>query len=212
MKKICGVYKLTNKLNEKIYIGQSQNIKQRWKDEFNYHRAPKILQLAIDKYGSKNFSKEVLIECSLENIDMYEIVYIRLYCSWKKEYGYNRCYGGKTNRGFKYENGKYKPPMKGKTHTEETKKIMSQKHTGKNNSMYGVHKFGIEAPNYGNHHTDEVKNQISKTMTSIAIERARNPKYIEKLRNASLGRHWWTNGTNNSFQKKCPPGWWAGRV
>lgn len=63
MRTICGIYRITNKINGKSYIGQSVNIKNRWyvhkatKDDYPIHRA-------IRKYGKNNFSWEILEECS----------------------------------------------------------------------------------------------------------------------------------------------------
>ena len=34
--KICGIYKITNLINGKVYIGQSTNIERRWKDHKSY--------------------------------------------------------------------------------------------------------------------------------------------------------------------------------
>lgn len=57
----CGIYKITNLTNNKVYIGQSKNIEERWsnhrKDSFNIkdveYNSP--LHRAIRKYGLSNF-------------------------------------------------------------------------------------------------------------------------------------------------------------
>lgn len=92
---ICGIYKITNKINGKSYIGQSINIKNRWqvhastKDDYPIHRA-------IQKYGKKNFEWEILEECAPECLDERERYYIALYntCLSKGGYGYNITNGG----------------------------------------------------------------------------------------------------------------------
>ena len=92
---ICGIYKITNKINGKSYIGQSINIKNRWqvhastKDDCPIHRA-------IQKYGKKNFEWEILEKCLPENLDEKERYYINLYntCSSKGWHGYNITDGG----------------------------------------------------------------------------------------------------------------------
>ena len=67
--KICGVYKITNIVNGKIYIGSSKDILNRWYqhernlDEGNHGNAH--LQNAWDKYGGKNsFTFEIIEECN----------------------------------------------------------------------------------------------------------------------------------------------------
>lgn len=61
---ICGVYLVTNKINGKIYIGQSVDIERRW-NQHRYGKGNIILANAIKKYGIDNFSFEILeqIEC-----------------------------------------------------------------------------------------------------------------------------------------------------
>lgn len=52
---MIGIYKITNKINGKCYIGQSKNIEERWR----HHRTSKLkypLYLAFQKYGLENFS------------------------------------------------------------------------------------------------------------------------------------------------------------
>jgi group I intron endonuclease len=162
---MIGVYLLTNLVNGKVYVGQSINIEGRWKDHFHYHRAPKCLQAAIDKYGADNFKKEVLQECLRDELDEYEIFYIAKYRSSEKEIGYNRCPGGSTNRGFKWDMEKYHPPMTGKRHSEETKEKMRRSHkdqSGEKSYWYG--KSGPGVTNYGNHHTEETKERIRRSM------------------------------------------------
>lgn len=65
--KICGVYKITNLVNGKIYVGSSKDIESRWKqhrDKLNKgtHDNPH-LQRAWGKYGEDNFKFEVIEEC-----------------------------------------------------------------------------------------------------------------------------------------------------
>ena len=65
--KICGVYKITNKVNGKIYIGSSNDIKHRWaqhKEALNRGDHTNIhLQNAWNKYGLNNFKFEIIEEC-----------------------------------------------------------------------------------------------------------------------------------------------------
>ena len=62
---MVGIYKITNKLNGKFYIGQSNDIERRF-DEHKRQKNPKILvDKAISKYGKENFLFEVLELCNL---------------------------------------------------------------------------------------------------------------------------------------------------
>jgi group I intron endonuclease len=84
------VYKIVNKINGKIYIGQcSKSID----DSIDYYGSGILIQRAISKYGISNFEKEILCECTtFEELDSFEIYYIHYYNSI--ETGYNISIGG----------------------------------------------------------------------------------------------------------------------
>lgn len=96
---MIGIYKITNRINQKCYIGQSDNIKRRWKDHrgsaFNPNDADynHPLYRSMRKHGIENFLFEVLEECSKDNLDDREIFYIAKYNSY--EDGYNLTKGGR---------------------------------------------------------------------------------------------------------------------
>lgn len=116
--KICGVYLLRNLINNKVYVGQSINIYYRW-NQHKYNalnnKLDDYLHRAIRKYGWENFSKEIIEECSPEELNEKEIFYIQLYDSYaknKESHGYNETIGGEGVRGFH--------------HSDETKNLLSQ--------------------------------------------------------------------------------------
>lgn len=96
---MIGIYKVTNKLNGKVYIGQSINIKQRWKQHrTNATVRKESLYLAFQKYGLENFSFEVLETCQEKELDEKEQYYISYYNSYNN--GYNMTLGGQNNKVF----------------------------------------------------------------------------------------------------------------
>lgn len=83
------IYKTTNLINSKIYIGQDS------KNDSNYLGSGKILNYAIKKYGRENFKKEILEECKTkEELNKQEIYWIKFYNSINKSIGYNINEGG----------------------------------------------------------------------------------------------------------------------
>lgn len=99
------IYKVTNKVNGKVYIGQTiQSIKDRWyrhcgksglsKAEMNTH-----FKRAILKYGKESFNIEILEEVDSSKLDEREKYYIKLYDSYNS--GYNSTMGGQ-NGGYRH--------------------------------------------------------------------------------------------------------------
>jgi group I intron endonuclease len=126
------IYKVTNNVNGKIYIGQTiQGIVRRkaeHKCHANTHRSNSPFAKAIRKYGVEQFSWEVLhIATTLEELNEKEIFYIEHCNSTTKGHGYNVEEGGKQPitplRGEDH-------PMYGKTHSEESKRKMSESGMG----------------------------------------------------------------------------------
>lgn len=95
---MIGIYKITNTINNKVYIGQSVNIEQR----FNKHkRSKKNYPLYNDfkLYGIENFTFEILCECSKLDLTKYEIYFINLYDSLNLNKGYNQCMPSLNQKG-----------------------------------------------------------------------------------------------------------------
>lgn len=90
------IYKITNIINNKCYIGQAKNYKQRFYTHKSNLRKNKhdnrYLQFAWNKYGEENFTFEVID--SGEDYNELEKHYINLYNSTDKNFGYNILKGG----------------------------------------------------------------------------------------------------------------------
>lgn len=73
---MIGIYKITNKLNGKSYVGQSIDIKRRWREHIN-NSSNSLIHKAIIKYGEDNFIFEILEECKRDYLNEKEIFYIK---------------------------------------------------------------------------------------------------------------------------------------
>lgn len=96
---MIGIYKITNKINGKIYIGQSRYIERRFTEHKRHykcesHRKKIALYKAMWKYGVENFIFEILEETSVDVLDEREKYYIDFYKSNHKDMGYNLTEGG----------------------------------------------------------------------------------------------------------------------
>ncbi len=105
---MIGIYGIRNKINNKIYIGQSWNIEARWRahknTEHNRH-----LRSAYEKYGVDNFELVILREfqeSSLTDIflTLFEQKFMDEYDSRNPEKGYN--FRGAGNKGKLAEESK----------------------------------------------------------------------------------------------------------
>jgi|ERR1700722_6091070 len=128
------IYQIKNLLDNKIYIGQSINIKERWhRHKKNARR--KInhpLYDSINKYGVENFLFEIIKECETqEDADFFEKQFIILNNTTNRKNGYNLREGGRN----------------GSKHTPESRKKLSEYRKGKPGWNKGI--LGEESHMYG---------------------------------------------------------------
>lgn len=101
------IYKITNLINEKVYIGQTTTtIDHRWGQHKTYRNKRNHLYSALDKYGIDNFKIEEIShytrntkEKLIQILNKKEIYYIAKYNSINPDFGYNISIGGNSNIG-----------------------------------------------------------------------------------------------------------------
>jgi group I intron endonuclease len=122
------IYKITNKINGKYYIGKS--IKDKipfWRHVNNAERGKKyIFSRAIRKYGKQSFSQEIIChrDC-VDDLNMAERYYIKKFRSNILGYGYNMTEGGDGGDLFSS-----KTPEERKEITEKRSKAISKAQIG----------------------------------------------------------------------------------
>lgn len=119
------IYKITNLIDNKIYIGKSTRC-SKWYIE-HYYGSGIVIKQAIQKYGRQNFKKEILEFINFEDeteLDLKECYYIGLYHSTDYNIGYNRSIGGEGAAG--------------KVLSEETKLRISQSNKNKPKSAQHI--------------------------------------------------------------------------
>lgn len=123
-----GIYKITNVVNNKIYIGSTSNLYNRKHHHFsklkhNKHSNPH-LQNSYNKYGKDNFIFEILEECDINSLIEKEQYYLdSIKCD------YNKRVIAESNRGWKMPDEtkkKISEANKGRINTEEYKKRHSK--------------------------------------------------------------------------------------
>ena len=122
------IYKATNLVNNKIYIGQTTGYLSRRKYQHEYYALKKedniYFHNALRKYGIKNFHWEVIEKCKT-NIELNEM-----------EFHYIHQYNSKTPNGYNLTDG-YDKTTFGYKLTKEQLQIRSKLNSGKNNPNYG---------------------------------------------------------------------------
>lgn len=152
-----GIYEIQNTKNNKRYIGQSTNIRQRIKAHIqalnnNTHRN-QHLQNSWNK-DKKHFKITILTYCEEKELDTLEQHYIKKYKTNKAQHGYNKDTGGNKNKTLSKETKQYiseeikkawKNP-ESKLNSEARNQKISNKMSGEKHYFYGT-KFSKEHKN-----------------------------------------------------------------
>lgn len=183
------VYKITNIINNKVYIGQTiQKLEARWKKHCGKHNGCLAISSAIKKYGKENFIIQQLDTAeTMDQLNEKEIYWIAFYNSTNNKIGYNLTFGGKnakrteetckrigdSKRGIKPSEEtrkKLREARACRVFSEETKKKISDSKIGKKRS-----------PEYCKKMLDKKyrhSNEIKTKMSQIALEKSIYSKSI----------------------------------
>lgn len=201
---MIGIYIIKCLKNNKVYIGQSVNVRHRLylhkcDLKHNRHSNPH-LQSAYNKYGEEAFSYEILEELPKEHftpekLDELEINYIKLYNSANRVNGFNIETGGSPNKVISEETrkklslanqGKYK----GRKVSEKTRELMS-----KNSARYWL----------GKKMSDEARANMSKAKRGIpnGLKGYKQTfEHIRKRTDSQFGKMWVHKDNESRFVTK----------
>lgn len=163
MEKYGSIYMIKNKLNNKVYFGQTiHSLKERYHGGIsNTHNV--YLRRSIEKYGHENFEiiEDFDIAFSTEELDDLEAMYIKKYDATNPMKGYNAKEGGANGRPSNLARDKMSNTAK-----EQRRFVGSQ------NPGYGKPFIGKHHPMAGKHHTTEAieKNRNSHVGKKASIE------------------------------------------
>jgi group I intron endonuclease len=176
------IYKTTNLINGKFYIGKDKH------NNPKYFGSGKVLKQAIKKYGIENFAKEIIEECDDEKYWLErEIYWIQFYDSINN--GYNIALGG--NGGDTISNNSNKKEIyekKKKTYNEKSEKLKKYRREKISNSMK---KRWIELKETNPNFITERNEKISKAQKGVPkpIEQINKQKETKKIRGTSVGEN-----------------------
>ena len=175
------IYKTTNLINNKIYVGQDSN------NNPNYFGSGKKLKRAINKYGKENFTKEILEFCATKDeLNKKEIYWIENLDSTNRISGYNISIGGEEgDRDSGY-------------------KIVKQ---GVYN--YWVEKYGKEEADIRLSNQKDKLSNFNKSNPPILTTKGKYNIWVEKYgkEEADIKYELWKTKISNYQQEKIKNGW-----
>jgi len=185
MSAIAYLYKITNTVNNMVYIGVTKNPASRMRSHIsNTIPTKSIIKNAIAKYGREKFKLEILVKATQEYCYELEKKAIDAFNTIKPN-GYNICSGGVGAIGiFGDKNGMY-----GKTHSDETKNKIREKKIGQVLSQETKDK--MSKAHIGRKHSEEsIKKMQNRKFSEESIQKMRDayklrsPESIQKQRDA----------------------------
>lgn len=176
MEEIYGIiYKVTNLINGKIYIGQTTNPfeKRKWEHlnraKLNWQQ---LLYKAIRKYGEDNFNWCIIDfaynEDELDDKEKFWIKYYKTYIGEESCNGYNMTIGGESNKGAKL--------------SEETRRKQSEARKGEKNPMYGK-TLSEEAKKRLREYFSGENSPVAKSVIQLTL----NGKFVKKYPTVTEG-------------------------
>lgn len=170
--KYSGVYIITNTINNKVYVGQAQDLYIRTKHHISDERNP-LLKKAFKKYGLDKFTINVLEQCEIEKLDDREQYWMDYYEVTDRNKGYNICPIAGSTRGVKK--------------SQEERKQMSER---------ASQRIGALNPFYGKEHSEETKEKIRKRKlnqkvseeTKLKLSQAHTGKKFSEERKMAISR------------------------
>lgn len=182
---IYSIYKATNIINGKSYIGFTGNFDKRiGGHKTDSEKGKNKLYKAIRKYGWDNFEWSIIYQ-SFEReytLNQMEGYFIEQYDSYKN--GYNETKGGEGTSGIKQSVETISKRVKlntGKKRTEESKNKIRIANLGK--TFTEDHKNKIRLAKLGSKHTEESKKKMSLSRTGKKL----SPEHIENVRMKHIG-------------------------
>ena len=176
------LYKITNKIDGKIYIGQTvRSMRERWLQHCR-QKDCRYLGNAIKKYGKDAFEVKILTRCNnIQEMNHREEYYIKLFNTIAPN-GYNLLHGGNNRRHHEETKKKLKKAITGHRHSDQTKIKMSIAQKGK-------------------HHTE---------ITKIKMRKPRSDEFRKNLsllkKGKSLSEYHKSRIRENHWSKKGLPG------
>ena len=195
------IYKATNIINNKSYIGQTtRSLEKRMEAHIYSSKSGKTpFMKSMRKYGPENYKWTILCRCSSkEMLNTMEYFYITHYKTHIDDGGYNLTWGGEGTVGHKHTDESKEKMCLAKvgknTNTPESRRINSEKHLGIVRSEETRKK--MSDAQIGKKHSQETKDKISKAIKN----KPPDTDETRKKRSSSI-KEWWSKRKNDGWEK-----------
>jgi hypothetical protein len=203
------IYKLTNLINGKSYIGQTRrSVEVRWKQHCYRFKDKMAIDLAIKKYGQNNFKIEIIASVlKLEYLDEVERLLIKQHNTLYPN-GYNLTDGGSNGHIITDETKKrMSESAKIKLITKEHREKIRLSHIGFKHSIETKRKISLakKGKKLGPMHSEEMKKQWSVEQTGSGnrfFGRKHSPESIAKMSKSKKGCIPWNRGIPHTEDAK----------
>lgn len=191
------IYKTTNLINNKIYIGQKHSSKFLGQ---SYLGSGKVIRREVLAHGKENFKVELLEEVETkEMMDEREIYWISYYQSTNREIGYNISNGGNVNRAMSGEHN----PFYGKHHTEESRRKNSEHCKGRVAWNKGLTKEDERVKKYSESLKKTLKEKGSHSKNTVWIHKDNVDRMISQADVSCYLDNGWILGRTELSKESC---------
>jgi group I intron endonuclease len=190
------IYKITNTVNNKSYIGYTTNPQSRWQSH-KHNRGSKLVHQAIKKYGVDKFTFKVIAEDTVDN----EQQYIEKHNTMAPN-GYNLTEGGSLPPNHKGKTYKQIYRSKVKAEQQRLKRHLKQieaggygpmKHSAESKAKISKATQGKNNPMFGKKQSKKTKALISKANKGKLIGE-KNPNSKQWILVSPEGKEYFSNG------------------
>lgn len=182
--KTWSLYRIANKINGKVYIGQAINIFKRWYDHrkaVRLNQPTQVIHRAMIKHGIDNFEFEVIASCKNQDDANYlETELVKQHDSFTN--GYNATLGGVNAPKTEEWKRKISQSLMGHPVSKETLLKLSESHKGQ--QIGNTHRLGMMPWNKGVPWSEEAKQKqrkLTKEQISSILEDVRSSRTLAKI-------------------------------
>ena len=218
------IYKITNTVNNKVYIGQTiRTVEERYQRHLYEAKCHtnRPLYDSMNHHGVDNFTVEVLVEAPNERLNELEAFYISEYNSTDPAVGNNLTKGGDSCRVCLSEDvearrvAKIVAAHKGTKQSKETvekrvAKLRGQTRTTEQRKRFSEGQKKRDPDTFARGFTVP---QVRRDKISATLAGQKQSEETKLKRKESISKlKWWNNGVENLRAEECPEGYVAGRI